>query len=74
MTNDILDTARALPPSKPTPNLTGGFLYQLLRPEFVKSNPIPLCPDSFSGFKLIDKDLHNQEIIDVTLDVFTANF
>ena len=66
--NDLiyfLDTARALPPAHPR-GVKGGFLYQLLRPEFVRMNPVPLCPDSFSGFRLENKDIHNQEIVDVT--------
>ena len=25
-------------------------MYRLLRPELVKKNPKPLCPDAFSGF------------------------
>jgi hypothetical protein len=37
----------------------------MLRPELVKSNPIALCSDSFSGFNLENKEQHNQEIREV---------
>jgi hypothetical protein len=36
-----------------------------MRPELVKSNPVPLCPDSYSGFNLENKQAHNFEIKEV---------
>jgi len=36
-----------------------------MRPELVKSNPVPLCPDSYSGFNLENKQAHNYDIKEV---------
>ena len=30
------------------------YLYELLRPELVKMNPVPLCSDAFSPFEKTD--------------------
>ena len=50
----ILDFARTLPPVYPEPHIrarrTKSFLYELFRPEFVKTYPKPLCSDGFSDF------------------------
>jgi hypothetical protein len=62
----IVDTARVLPPTKPVKGLQGCFLYRIMRPELVKSNPVPLCPDSYSGFNLENKQAHNFEIKEST--------
>jgi tetratricopeptide (TPR) repeat protein len=62
----LVDTARLFPPTVPRPGIKGDFLKSQMRPELVKSNPIPLCPDSFSGFRLENKLDHNREIIDAT--------
>ena len=64
----ILDLARVFPPQTPNPELTGGFLYQLLRPELVARAPFPLSPDAFSAFGACDPDVdtHNQEAIQTT--------
>jgi hypothetical protein len=45
----VVDLARVFPPSTPRMDTKSDFLIYLLRPELVKSNPVPLCPDSFSG-------------------------
>ena len=42
------------------------FLYCLLRPEFVKKYPRPLCPDAYSGFVTVDADKHILEIEEAT--------
>lgn len=42
-----VDFARVFPPSAFVPKLRGGFLFQLLRPEFVKLYPRPLCADAY---------------------------
>lgn len=38
-----------MPPEHPKKKGTS-FLYELLRPELVKSNSVPLNPDGFSNF------------------------
>eukprot|EP01119_Soliformovum_irregulare_P004567 TRINITY_DN1561_c1_g1_i3.p1 TRINITY_DN1561_c1_g1~~TRINITY_DN1561_c1_g1_i3.p1 ORF type:complete len:907 (+),score=307.61 TRINITY_DN1561_c1_g1_i3:36-2756(+) len=62
----LVDTARVFPPLTPNPKEKGSFLVNLMRPEFLKNNPIPLCSDSFSGFGLANKHQHNQEIRQAT--------
>lgn len=62
----LLDCARLWPPATPRSGVKGDFLVNLLRPEFVKSSPIPLSPDSFSGFGLENKQKHNDEIRQAT--------
>jgi hypothetical protein len=42
-----VDFARVFPPSAFIAKLRGGFLFQLLRPEFVKAYPRPLCADAY---------------------------
>jgi hypothetical protein len=50
-----VDFARLWPPTTPRSGTKGDFLVCQMRPELVRSNPIPLCPDSFSGFGLENK-------------------
>jgi len=47
-------------------------LYRLLRPEFVETNPVPLCSDAFTHFQDADpdKEQHNQEIVEATKRLF----
>ncbi|ELR22968.1 C2 domain containing protein [Acanthamoeba castellanii str. Neff] len=67
----VLDTARVFPPTTPTPELKGSFLYRLMRPEFVKVNEYPLCSDAYSRWAH-DPDnpnvlkQHNAEIVEAT--------
>eukprot|EP01087_Luapelamoeba_hula_P009869 TRINITY_DN2581_c1_g2_i1.p1 TRINITY_DN2581_c1_g2~~TRINITY_DN2581_c1_g2_i1.p1 ORF type:complete len:1535 (+),score=206.50 TRINITY_DN2581_c1_g2_i1:470-4606(+) len=66
----VLDTARVFPPQVPT-NATGAFLYQLLRPEYVRSFAKPLCPDAFCGWGHDPRDptlllAHNTELREAT--------
>lgn len=64
----VLDLARLFPPQLPAPNEKGSnhrpYLYQLLRPEFVKTNPVPLSSDAFSPFNAADPRAkeHNDEV------------
>lgn len=46
----LLDFSRAMPPERPKRGVKMAHLFRLLRPEFVKSYPRPLCSDAFSGF------------------------
>lgn len=64
----VLDLARLFPPQLPAPNKQGSnhrpYLYELLRPEFVKTYPIPLSSDAFSPFNAVDPRAkeHNDEV------------
>src|SRR5262245_15055305 len=48
----LLDFSRLFPPDMPDRTRLQHlpYLYQLLRPEFVKTNPSSLCSDAFSTF------------------------
>eukprot|EP00727_Mastigamoeba_balamuthi_P009543 m51a1_g5210 hypothetical protein (1212) ;mRNA; r:242382-246294 len=46
----IVDFSRVFPPQSLSPSHKSGHLYQLLRPEFVRAYPKPLCSDAFSLF------------------------
>lgn len=68
----VLDFSRVFPPEPPKKDIQGSHLFRLLRPELVKSNPVPLCPDAFSGF-VIDPDdarKHNKEIQEASSRLF----
>lgn len=64
----VLDLARLFPPQMPLPTEKGSkhrpYLYELLRPEFVKTNPAPLSSDAFSPFNSADPRAkeHNDEV------------
>ncbi|KAL6065374.1 Clu domain-containing protein [Balamuthia mandrillaris] len=63
----LIDMARYFPPTAPNKSLKGGFLFQLLRPEFMKNySKALLCPDSYSGFWLQNKKQHNADVVDAT--------
>lgn len=68
----LLDFSRVFPPEPPNKNIKGSHLFRLLRPELVRSNPVPLCSDAFSGFVLDVKEAeeHNQEIIEASQRLF----
>lgn len=55
------DTARLFPPTS-----SKSKLYALLRPEFVKLNPVPLSSDAFSAFGGADNTIHDQEVAQAT--------
>ena len=47
----VLDYGRVYPPEAPVANANPGkIFYQLLRPELVRQQKIPLCSDAFTGF------------------------
>jgi hypothetical protein len=62
----LVDTARVLPPASPIKDKPNSFLWNMLRPELLKSNPDPLSADSFSGFFLENKLKHNEEVRNAT--------
>jgi serine/threonine protein kinase len=45
-----IDTARLFPPVTPLRGARSSYLYWLMRPEFVRHNPVPLSSDAFSPF------------------------
>jgi len=63
----LLDFSRVFPPEYPKPGVKMAHLFRLLRPEFVKNYPRPLCSDAFSGFiRYHSPKEHNKEIKDAT--------
>eukprot|EP01113_Clastostelium_recurvatum_P045048 TRINITY_DN7684_c0_g1_i8.p1 TRINITY_DN7684_c0_g1~~TRINITY_DN7684_c0_g1_i8.p1 ORF type:complete len:1138 (-),score=347.00 TRINITY_DN7684_c0_g1_i8:32-3445(-) len=58
----IIDTARTFPPEKPFGAKPGMHLHNLLRPELVRSNGVPLSSDAFTSFGGADNTLHNKEV------------
>eukprot|EP00727_Mastigamoeba_balamuthi_P008686 m51a1_g444 hypothetical protein (1769) ;mRNA; r:86393-107549 len=46
----LVDFARCFPPEFPKDGVKAARYYRLLRPEFVKSYRMSLCPDAFSNF------------------------
>jgi hypothetical protein len=62
----LVDFARLWPPTTPRSGVKGDFLVNQMRPEFVKTYKIPLCPDSFSGFGIENKSKHNDEVRQAT--------
>lgn len=63
----LLDFSRMMPPETPRPGLKMVHLYRLLRPEFVKSYPAPLCSDGYSTFiRAHNAQQHNHELAKAT--------
>jgi len=61
----LLDFARTMPPQVAlTKERSRRHLYELLRPELVKSNPLPLSSDSLTGMGKSDplRVVHNDEV------------
>lgn len=40
----------------------GHHLFNMLRPEHVRTSPAPLSSDAFTGFGLHDRMIHNPEV------------
>jgi len=55
-------------PTQAKPKGPSEMLSKLLRPELVRSNPVPLSSDAFSGFQKYDPDRsqHNREVFEAT--------
>jgi alpha-tubulin suppressor-like RCC1 family protein len=64
----LVDFSRSMPPEEPVPGLRAATLYRLLRPEFVKQYPVPLCCDAFSAFVPNDAEAekHKEEVREAT--------
>ncbi|PRP82048.1 hypothetical protein PROFUN_03738 [Planoprotostelium fungivorum] len=64
----LIDAARTFAPTTPMMDIKSCYLWQLFRPEFVKSNPVPLSSDAFSPSDREDPDrmTHRQEVMDAT--------
>ncbi|GAM22133.1 hypothetical protein SAMD00019534_053080 [Acytostelium subglobosum LB1] len=59
----VVDTARLFPPETPVPGITGGHLYRLFRPEFVRRYEKQLCSDAFAAFNVVDQEPFNDEAV-----------
>lgn len=46
--------------------IKGCHLYRLLRPELVKTNPVPLCSDSYSLWKIDNHEQFQKDIEEAT--------
>ena len=62
----LLDAARAMPPTTPTPGVRGCNLFRLMRPELVRAFHTPLCPDAYGGWPLQNRSVLQQSIDDAT--------
>jgi len=51
----------------------GCHLYKLLRPELVKSNPVPLSSDAFSSFGRPNQKEHNEYVLQCCLLLWLTN-
>eukprot|EP01124_Arcella_intermedia_P013380 TRINITY_DN19810_c0_g1_i1.p1 TRINITY_DN19810_c0_g1~~TRINITY_DN19810_c0_g1_i1.p1 ORF type:complete len:1334 (+),score=360.17 TRINITY_DN19810_c0_g1_i1:602-4003(+) len=71
----VLDFARLLPPMEPQPNTPNSIFFRFLRPEFVKSNEIPLCSDAFSMWLSKDPQMtkKNKDIRDACVRLEEVN-
>ncbi|EFA79915.1 hypothetical protein PPL_06735 [Heterostelium album PN500] len=77
----VVDTARLFPPETPILGITGGHLYRLFRPEFVKRYETQLCADAFAAFNVVDQEPLNDEamkannyLIQEYIPMFLKNF
>ena len=63
----VIDLARVFPPTCSDAHVKETFLYELMRPEWVAENPVPLSSDAFSGFSSFRMDsLENREVFEST--------
>eukprot|EP01129_Flabellula_baltica_P012033 TRINITY_DN5373_c0_g1_i1.p1 TRINITY_DN5373_c0_g1~~TRINITY_DN5373_c0_g1_i1.p1 ORF type:complete len:726 (-),score=148.54 TRINITY_DN5373_c0_g1_i1:468-2645(-) len=74
----LLDFARSFPPECPDPNPERKFprqeYFQMLRPEFVRLWPKPLCPDAFTKWQKNDpeREDNNIEIYKATQHLYNS--
>lgn len=78
----LLDFSRVFPPVTPNRNVDGSHLFQMFRPEFVKSFTLfPLCSDAYSNFTAglehakehaEEVDLASMELLNVSVSNFVA--
>jgi Clustered mitochondria/Translation initiation factor eIF3 subunit 135 len=64
----VIDFSRTMPPTRPDRGRCMGHLYQMLRVEFVRAHPVPLCSDAYSGFmrETPDRRVHNRAVSEAT--------
>lgn len=68
----LLDFSRVMPPEFPKPGIKMAHLFRLLRPEYVRTFPKPLCSDAFSGFiRMHNPEQHNAELEEATRNLIT---
>ncbi len=61
----VIDLARVFPPTCLDAHVKETFLYELMRPEWVAENPVPLSSDAFSGFSSFRMDsIDNREVFE----------
>ncbi len=78
----LLDFSRVFPPVTPNRQVEGSHLFQMFRPEFVKSFTLfPLCSDAYSNFTAglpharehaEEVDLATNELLNVSVSNFVA--
>ena len=78
----LLDFSRVFPPVTPNRTVEGSHLFQMFRPEFVKSFTLfPLCSDAYSNFTAglpharehaEEVDLASMELLNVSVSNFVA--
>jgi len=66
----VVDTARIWPCETPDCSVKGGFLFKLLRGEFVSKYGAPLSSDAFTAFGEHDAEVHNAEVQEATRHLF----
>lgn len=72
----LLDFSRVFPPVTPNRNVEGSHLFQMFRPEFVKSFTLfPLCSDAYSRFTigLPDAKEHTEEVDMATMELLNVS-
>eukprot|EP01087_Luapelamoeba_hula_P004788 TRINITY_DN14754_c0_g1_i1.p1 TRINITY_DN14754_c0_g1~~TRINITY_DN14754_c0_g1_i1.p1 ORF type:complete len:155 (+),score=21.54 TRINITY_DN14754_c0_g1_i1:3-467(+) len=52
----VVDLARLFPPEAPSPDEPRAVYYNMLRPELVKNNPVPLSSDALTGWGARDRE------------------
>lgn len=63
----VIDIARLFPPQSITPKSPfGSHLFRMLRPNAVRTNPVPLSSDAFCKMGTHNCKQHNQEVVDAT--------
>jgi hypothetical protein len=61
-----LDVARLMPPMLAEPDRPRDVFSKLFRAEFLRRYPFALSPDAFSGFGIIDGELHSAAVKEAT--------
>eukprot|EP00727_Mastigamoeba_balamuthi_P013397 m51a1_g8680 hypothetical protein (1589) ;mRNA; f:172987-179501 len=71
----MLDFARTMPPEDPARSGDPrAMFFNLLRPELVRRNPVPLCSDAYTNWQALDprRDAYNADIVRATQELITG--